>query len=70
VDDAGNHYVWFASAENLGRYRGRKLRLKGTVRGHGEFRGVKQTQLNRCKVIEVFDGEGIPQSSKQCPLYV
>jgi hypothetical protein len=64
VDDAGNHYVWFASAENLGRYRGRRLRLKGTIKSHTEFRGVKQTQLCRCKVIEVFDDTGVPQSTK------
>lgn len=70
VDDAGNNYVWFATSENLGRYRGRKLRIKGTVKAHNEFRGVKQTLINRVKVIEVFDDEGIPQSSKQCPLYV
>jgi hypothetical protein len=64
VDDAGNHYVWFASSENLGRYRGRRLRIKGTIKAHQEFRGVKQTQLSRCKLIEVFDEAGVPQSAK------
>lgn len=31
---------------------GRKLKVVGTVKAHTEFRGQKQTELTRCKIIE------------------
>lgn len=46
VDDAGNHYTWFASGGG-GFKQGDEVTIKGTVKGHGEFNGMKQTTLAR-----------------------
>lgn len=48
-DDKGNVIVWFASNELL--EEGKNYKIRGTVREHSEYRGVKQTVLTRCKVI-------------------
>lgn len=47
-DAAGNLYSWFAS--NGGLRIGDKVKLTGTVKKHAEFKGVRETQLTRCKV--------------------
>ena len=44
--------VWFTSAE-CSLERGTVVDLTGTVKKHEEFRGVKTTQLSRCKIKEV-----------------
>jgi len=45
-----NSLVWFASGgTNL--EEGKSYTLKGTVKAHGEYHGVKQTTLTRCKAI-------------------
>lgn len=48
VDQEGNVFTWktsnFIDEENLPKT------IKGTVKEHSEFRGVKQTVLTRCKV--------------------
>lgn len=31
---------------------GKKLKVVGTVKAYTEFRGMKQTELTRCKVLE------------------
>lgn len=50
-DASNNMYVWFASNENLSKFAGQKIKIRGTVKGHSEFRGVKQTMVNRVKVL-------------------
>jgi hypothetical protein len=57
-DDTGNELVWFASGEKPYKV-GDKLQGKGTVKAHGEFLGVKQTTLTRCK-LDVVDPTRIP----------
>lgn len=50
-DEDGNIFIWYAS-----RYiedPERVLSIKGTVKEHSEYRGVKQTILTRCKVEEM-----------------
>lgn len=51
VDQEGNVFTWktsnFIDEENLPKM------IKGTVKEHSEFRGVKQTVLTRCKVTTV-----------------
>ena len=32
---------------------GKKLKVVGTVKAHNEFRGQKQTELTRCKIVEI-----------------
>jgi hypothetical protein len=57
-DDTGNEFVWFASGEKTYKV-GDKLQGKGAVKAHGEFRGIKQTTLTRCKLL-VVDPTRIP----------
>lgn len=47
-DTAGNILVWKTNA--CGGFDKNKLKIKGTVKEHSEYRGVKQTVLTRCKV--------------------
>lgn len=49
VDEAGNHYTWFAT-RNIGE-PGKVLNLRGTVKDHNEFKGIKQTVITRCSVF-------------------
>lgn len=65
-DEAGNAFVWWTSAVDLQKdgvhwkgavYQlGAKLKVKATVKRHGEFRGRLTTTLNRCNVLEVVGG--------------
>lgn len=57
-DASGNVAVWFSSdgcrgLENkIGSPRvGDTFKIKGTVKSHSEYEGVKQTVLTRCKVL-------------------
>lgn len=50
VDGDGNQIKWFASGVRSFQ-PGDVLTLKGTIKGHEEYRGVKQTQLTRCTVV-------------------
>jgi len=47
-DLAGNMFTWFASGYT-GLEREDRISIKGTVKQHDEYRGVKQTVLTRCK---------------------
>lgn len=51
VSTDGNVFMWRASSLNaLPDDLGLIKRITGTVKNHDEFRGVKQTFINRCKV--------------------
>lgn len=45
----GNVVKWFASGEHDFQ-KGATMTLTGTVKDHGEYKGVKETVLTRCKV--------------------
>lgn len=51
VDDNGNVFKWFASGNktDLAKVDDR-VTVSGTVKGHGEFRGVSETNLTRAKI--------------------
>lgn len=50
VDEAGNVYnLWNKIAE-----KGDKIKVRATVKKHSEYRGLKQTMVNRPKVLEVL----------------
>lgn len=51
-DADGNKLVWFSSGM-ASVERGEKIRIKGRVKKHEEYRGVKQTTLTRCKVFDL-----------------
>lgn len=46
-DAAGNRATWFASSGPLDI--GKTYQIKGTVKKHEEYKGIKQTILTRCK---------------------
>jgi hypothetical protein len=47
TDAAGHRFVW-ASSRNVGLDIGGTYLVKGTVKRHGEYQGVKETCLSRC----------------------
>jgi hypothetical protein len=54
-DDNYNTFVWFTTNNVIDE--GETLKIKGTVKEHKEYRGVKQTVLTRCKVLETIEEE-------------
>lgn len=54
-DDAGNVFTWVTNAAHL--VEGERYELKGTIKRHSEWKGVKQTELTRCKTVLVPRGE-------------
>ena len=48
-DEQGNIYTWKTGTFIDADY-GTQMRLKGTVKDHSEYKGIKQTVLTRCKV--------------------
>ena len=54
-DDQGNIYKWFGSYE---LERGSVVRAKWTVKDHSEYKGVKETVLNRPSKLETVRTEG------------
>ena len=48
-DSAGNCLVW-KTTSSQDFQDGEKYRVKGTIKAHDEYNGVKQTVLTRCKV--------------------
>lgn len=55
VTPEGNLAKWFASDDKLGETEGARFLIKGSVKGHDEYQGTKQTVLTRCKVVEVLE---------------
>lgn len=50
VTDDGNYLVWFCSSTGLEQdYEGR---IKATIKDHVEYKGVKQTIVNRVSKIK------------------
>lgn len=54
VDESGNVFTWKTSSDISGYWEGKKwmevVKITGTVKEHKEYRGVKQTELTRCRV--------------------
>lgn len=51
LDDAGNTLVWKTSTDS-GLETGDKATVKFTVKKHSEYKGIKQTEVVRLKVLE------------------
>lgn len=51
LDTKGNILVWFASG-GIDVEMNKKISLTGTVKKHDEYKGKKQTILNRCKIAK------------------
>ncbi len=58
TDKDGNLIVWFASGDKVDDFRlGAEVDLKATVTKHDEFRGEKQTVVNRGVILKQEGGE-------------
>jgi len=54
LTDAGETIVWKASSTELARADvGKRFELTGFVKKHDEYKGQKQTMINRCKAVEL-----------------
>lgn len=49
MDIEGNIFIWKTST-NQELEQGQKVKIKGRIKDHSEYRGAKQTILTRCKI--------------------
>jgi len=49
-DAEGNILVWFSSVE-IHKEAGDQFKIKGRVKSHDEYKGIKQTILTRCTIL-------------------
>ena len=52
VDENGNIITWFDNARKGTIETGKIYKIKATIKNHKEFRGMKQTQVNRLVVLK------------------
>lgn len=67
VDDEGNVLTWMKSPGSkfiAELETGRRVVAYGTIKKHNEYKGIAQTVLTRCKILEVYD-ESPACASKQ-----
>ena len=64
-DASNNLFVW--KTGTAGGTPGDRLRLRGTVKKHTEFRGEKQTELTRCEIVERQLANGATTSFANSP---
>lgn len=48
-DNQGHQFIW-KTGSYVEAQEGDKVTLKGTIKAHSEYKGMKQTELTRCKV--------------------
>ena len=65
-DGDGNVYVWTTSSKSFPE--GKVVTIRGTVKDHREYRGVKQTILTRCKEISKEEDIVVDQLSNKVQL--
>lgn len=52
TDEQGNVLIWKTTAI-IDADQGDSVMIKGTIKNHGEFRNIKQTELQRCKITKI-----------------
>ena len=52
-DEVGNVYTW-STGKSVDPDK--QYEITGTVKNHAEYKGIKQTQLTRCKLVEIKEG--------------
>jgi len=57
TDEDGNVLVWFASGSTTWLTEGSKFRIKGTIKGHNDYKGQNQTALTRVKILRDYTEE-------------
>lgn len=50
-DDQGHQFIWRTSAYSSAQ-EGDEVTLKGTIKAHSEYKGIKQTELTRCRIVK------------------
>jgi hypothetical protein len=56
LDDENHMFIWKTTSVTSELYKNEKYKVKGTIKEHNEYNGVKQTVITRCKILE---GKGI-----------
>lgn len=51
ADESGNQLTWNTTAF-IDAQAGDQVKLKGTIKAHKEYKGIKQTELQRCKITK------------------
>jgi hypothetical protein len=51
IDEEGNQYKWKTQNALIDYDIGDELIITGTIKAHGEYKGVKLTELTRCKIV-------------------
>ena len=51
-DENGNDFSWFTTGDWSTEDEGKKFAVKGTIKEHKEYKGIKQTIITRCKIEE------------------
>lgn len=51
-EDSENHQFVWKTGCGIDADRGSMITIKGSVKAHSEYKGIKQTELTRCKVIK------------------
>ena len=54
-DEAKNVFTWFASGVRDDVPKFAVINVRGTIKDHNEFAGVKETQITRCKIAPAAD---------------
>lgn len=52
-DESGNVIIW-ATTSHQDFEIGKRYGVKGTIKEHSEFKGIKQTIINRCEVVTYY----------------
>lgn len=54
LDADGNVFKWFASNDVLEKFIDSQapVTIQGTIKSHGEWKGIRETHLTRCKVVK------------------
>jgi len=50
IDEHGNHLTWFSTSAEILEV-GNNYQLRGTVKRHDDFKGIKRTVLSRCQIF-------------------
>jgi len=66
IDDSGNAILWYSSKAITELTIGSKHTLMCTVKEHGEYKGVSQTKVNRCKIVTTGT-KAPPKKAKKLP---
>lgn len=62
----GENTVIYRTTSPLGIHGNVVAKIRGTIKEHGEYKGEKQTVLQRVKVLDVWEAEKNEENEKKC----